>query len=266
MQIGVLPFPLGSRFRDLIESWHTAEEVGFDSLWTMDHATPTPDLTPAWEASSLLVAMTAHTQSIQIGILVFDVLLRHPFLLAGSIAVSQSITDRRLRIGLGIGDRFSRLDHESLRLPFPEMPDRVRALDACCVALPALWRGQTVTDALLGLDSAALGQVDIDPPTIIVAGANRDVIDVAVRRAQGWNLYTQDPDKFIELREIVERAETAHRRTEPLHKSVYLFVDEVEGSLPSLVTQFQAAGADEAMLVVIRPNAESIRRLARQVL
>jgi alkanesulfonate monooxygenase SsuD/methylene tetrahydromethanopterin reductase-like flavin-dependent oxidoreductase (luciferase family) len=266
MQIGVLPFPLGSGFRDLVESWHTAEEVAFHSLWTMDHATPTSDLTPAWEASSLLVAMTTQTQSIPIGILVFDVLLRHPFLLAGSIAVAQSLTDRRLRIGLGVGDRFSRLDHESLRLPFPEMAERVRALDACCEVLPALWRGETVTEPLLGLDAAALGHVGIDPPTIIVAGANRDVIDVAVRRAQGWNLYTQDPEKFIELREVVERAEAAHRRIEPLHKSVYLFVDEVEGSLPGLLTQLERAGADEVVLVVLRPNAGSIRRLARRVL
>jgi hypothetical protein len=92
MKIDVLPFPLGCGFADLQESWRAAEEAGFHTLWAIDHATPTPDLTPSWEGSSLLVAMAARTRSIPIGVLVFDVLLRHPFVLAGSIAVAQSVS------------------------------------------------------------------------------------------------------------------------------------------------------------------------------
>jgi hypothetical protein len=103
MRIGALPAPLGCSFRDLEQAWRAAEEVGFHTLWAFDHATPTPDRTPAWEASSLLVAMAARTATIPIGILVFDVFLRHPFVLAGSIAVAQSVSNGRIRVGLGSG-------------------------------------------------------------------------------------------------------------------------------------------------------------------
>lgn len=266
MKVGVLPFPLGSGFADLVESWRAAEEAGFDALWAIDHATPTADLTPAWEGSSLLVAMAARTESIAIGVLVFDVLLRHPFLLAGSIAVAQSVSGGRLRVGLGIGDKFSRLDHETLGVRFPSLEDRVRVLDACCQVLPALWGGETVTEPLLGLKGAALGPTNIDPPPIIVGGGNRNVIDVAVRRAQGWNLFTQDPEEFRRRVEVVAIVEAMKVRAEPLTRSVYLFVDRVQRELRSVLAEFQAAGAEEVMLVVMRPSGDSIRDLARHVL
>ncbi len=57
MRLGVLPFAVGSAFADLIGSWRAAEDVGFDALWTVDHTTPTADFRPAWETSSLLVAL-----------------------------------------------------------------------------------------------------------------------------------------------------------------------------------------------------------------
>jgi alkanesulfonate monooxygenase SsuD/methylene tetrahydromethanopterin reductase-like flavin-dependent oxidoreductase (luciferase family) len=145
---------MGSAFADLMQSWQAAEEIGFDALWTIDHATSTADLWPAWEATSLLVAMAARTRTIPVGVLVFDVLLRHPFHVAGSVAVAQALSGGRVRVGLGVGDKFSRLDHDALRLPFPSFADRVRTLEACCAVLPALWRGETVTEPSLGMDQA----------------------------------------------------------------------------------------------------------------
>src|SRR5437879_6444039 len=113
MRVGVLPFALGTSFPDLVGSWRAAEEAGFAALWTVDHATATADLRPAWEASSLLVAMVGCTQTIPVGVLVFDVLLRHPFMVAGSVAVAQALSGGRIRVGLGVGDKFSQLDHEA---------------------------------------------------------------------------------------------------------------------------------------------------------
>lgn len=266
MQIGVLPFPLGCPFADLEESWQAAEEAGFHALWTIDHATPTAELTPSWEGSSLLVAMAARTRRIPVGILVFDVLLRHPFVLAGSVAVAQAVSGGRLRVGLGIGDRFSRLDHETLGVPFPPLEERVRVLDACCQVFPALWRGEAVTNPVLGLREASLGPTNIDPPPIIVGGGSGGVIDVAVRHAQGWNLFTQEPEEFGRRVELVARVEAAQGRTQPLPKSVYLFVDRVHGDLHRVLADFEAVGAEEAMLVAMRPRGESILNLARQLL
>ncbi len=266
MRTGVVPFALGSSFTDLEASWRAAEKAGFNALWTIDHSTSTDDLQPAWEASSLLVAMAARTETISIGVLVFDVLLRNPFLLAGSIAVAQALSTGRVRVGLGIGDTFSRLDHESLSLPFPPLAERVRFLEACCTVLPALWRGDTITDASIGLHEAALGPLEIEPPPLIIGGGGRSLMEVAARHAEGWNLFTQDPEEFAARMDVLVGVEASAGRSKPLRRSVYLFVDRVEGDVRNAVNEFERAGAEEAMLVVTNPSGKAILDLARRVL
>jgi alkanesulfonate monooxygenase SsuD/methylene tetrahydromethanopterin reductase-like flavin-dependent oxidoreductase (luciferase family) len=266
MRIGVVPFALGSPFADLEASWRAAEDAGFDALWTIDHATPTVDLQPPWEASSLLVAMAARTNRIPVGVLVFDVLLRHPFLLASSIAVAQAVSAGRVRVGLGIGDRFSRRDHDALGLPFPPHAQRIQVLEACCTVLPALWRGDTVTDGSLRIHGAGLGPVDIAEPPLIVGGASSDLMAVAARHAQGWNLFTQEPDEFADRSEVLAAVEASAGRDVPLQRSVYFFTDRVRGALRNALERFERVGADEAMLVVMNPSRGAILDLARQVL
>jgi alkanesulfonate monooxygenase SsuD/methylene tetrahydromethanopterin reductase-like flavin-dependent oxidoreductase (luciferase family) len=266
VRVSVLPLPLGCAFADLDESWRAAEDSGFHGVWAIDHATATPELTPAWEATSLLVAMAARTRAIPIGVLVFDALLRHPFVLAGSVAVAQAVSGGRVRVGLGIGDEFSRLDHVALGLPFPPFAERVSILEASCRVLPALWRGETVTEPLLGLTDATFGPPKIEAPPIVVGGGSRRVIDVAARHAQGWNLFTQEPDTFASRLELLAHAEAAAGRAKPLSKSVYLFADRVDRELGGVLNDFETRGADEAILVVQKPSAASIRNLARQVL
>lgn len=266
MRIGILPFAVGASFFDLVRSWEAAEEAGFEALWTVDHATPTAELRPAWEASSLLVAMAARTRTTPVGVLVFDVLLRHPFQVAGSVAVAQALSGGRVRVGLGVGDKFSRLDHDALGLPFPPFAERVRILEACCTALPALWRGETVTEPFLGMKEVALGPVDIEPPPLIIGGGSRSLMDVAARHAYGWNLFTQDPDEFARRVEVLEAVEVQTGRREPLARSVYLFVDRAKRDVGDVLGDFAAAGAEEAMLVVVSPTRNAILELARQVL
>ena len=266
MRIGVLPFALGASFNDLENSWHAAEEAGFAALWTVDHATPTRNLRPAWEASSLLVAMAARTRAIPVGVMVFDALLRHPFIVAGSVAVAQAISGGRVSIGLGVGDKFSKLDHDALGLPFPPFPDRVRFLEECCRALPRLWRGESVTDSALGLQDAALGAMDIERPSLIVGGGKRALMEVAVRHADGWNLFTQDPETFATKTDELQTVIAALGRKELVRRSVYFFVERANRDLRALIDDFESAGAAEAVLVVMHPNADAITNLARQVL
>lgn len=266
MRIGVVPFPLGASFAGLEGSWRAAEEAGFDSLWTVDHATPTPDLRPTWEASSLLVAMAARTQTIPVGVLVFDVLLRHPFILAGSIAVAQAMSRGRVRVGLGVGDRSSRPIHGALDLPFPPFTERVQLLEAMCTALPALWRGETISDASLGLIEVGLGPVDVDLPPLIVGGKSLGLMEVAARHAWGWNVFTQEPEEFAKRAEMLAGVEAAAPHREPLQRSVYLFAERVKGDLRDTLKDFEAAGADEAMVVVMKPSRDAIFNFAQQIL
>lgn len=170
-----------------------------------------------------------------------------------------------VQVGLGIGDKFSMLDHEALGRPFPSFSERARFLEACCVYLPRLWRGETVTNSALGLNRAALGSTDIPSPPLLIGGGSRALLELAARNAQGWNLFTHEPETFAARAAVLSHMEMAISRRDRLTKSVYLFVDKVERNLRQVVHSFAAHGADEAMLVVRNPTAGAIFELARQV-
>ncbi|MGH2680297.1 MAG: LLM class flavin-dependent oxidoreductase [Actinomycetota bacterium] len=95
---------------------------------------------------------------IRLGVHVLNASLRPPLLLAGQLAVARASSGGRLEIGLGTGSwHLARHDHRVAGIPFPSFAERVRRLEACCRALPALWRGEAVSDEILGLDGASLG-------------------------------------------------------------------------------------------------------------
>ena len=243
-----MPFPLGASYADLEESWRAAEESGFEALWTIDHMTPTEKLRPAWEASALLVAMAAATRTIEVGVLVFDVMLRHPMVLAGSVAVAQARSGGRVRVGLGIGDAFSKRDHDAMGIGFPGVAERTSHLDAAFAAI-----------------SHAAAAAGVPPPDFIVGGGSRTMMEAAVRHHAGWNLFTQDPGGFRVASGQLEKFE-AEMDAARLSRSVYFFVDRIAGDLHDSLRRFEAAGAGEAMLVVMSPTAAAVSELARRVL
>ena len=57
--------------------------------------------------------------------------------------------------------------------------------EGCCLALPALWRGERVTDEALDLSDASLGPIGIDPPRLVVGGGSARAIGIAARYADG---------------------------------------------------------------------------------
>jgi hypothetical protein len=65
---------------------------------------------------------------------------------------------------------------------------------------------------------------------------------------------------------VLKSVEAATGRNKPLERSVYLFVERTSGDLRGLLKDFEAAGAEEVMLVVMKPNRDSILSLASQVL
>jgi alkanesulfonate monooxygenase SsuD/methylene tetrahydromethanopterin reductase-like flavin-dependent oxidoreductase (luciferase family) len=81
-----------------------AEELGFDSVWFMDHLAPpaAPEL-DCFEGWTLASAVAARTRSIRIGHLVLCSEFRHPALLAKMAATLDVISGGRLELGIGWG-------------------------------------------------------------------------------------------------------------------------------------------------------------------
>lgn len=94
-------------WRDLLKMARSAESVGFDSLWVADHLLyrdekHTEDVAP-WEAWSVLAALAATTERVEIGPLVASTAVRNPAMLAKKAETIDEISGGRLIRGLEAG-------------------------------------------------------------------------------------------------------------------------------------------------------------------
>jgi alkanesulfonate monooxygenase SsuD/methylene tetrahydromethanopterin reductase-like flavin-dependent oxidoreductase (luciferase family) len=252
MRIGVKAGQWGWTFDELRASWIAAEDAGFDLISCFDHVTSAPQGSAAWDAPSVLTAMAGVTSRIALAVHVLNASSRHPFLLAGQIAVAQAASSGRVEVGLGTGSfHLARFDHRATGIAFPPWSERLARLEACARVFPRLWRGETVDDETLGLDGASLGPIGIDPPKEVVGGTSDATIAIAARHADGWNGSEPDPGRFAEVLARVDEACAREGRDRPLERQVQFWLREVGlDEMRERLRAFEALGVDTAVVVL----------------
>ena len=269
MRIGVKPGQWGWNFDDLVACWRAAEEAGFEVVSCFDHVTAAPAGLAAWNAPSLLTAMAGVTERIALAVDVLNTSLRHPFLLAGQLGVAQAASGGRVEVGLGAGSyHLARFDHAALGRRFPLLAERRARLARCCELFPALWRGEEVTDAELGLSGASLGPLGIEPPPIIVGGTSEATMTIAVRHADGWNASVGDAAQFAGLASTVDALCGRLERERPLKKAAQVFVRDIDLRRGrQLVAELEAAGAADVVFILVEERGvAAVHELAEAVL
>ena len=97
-----------------------AEDVGFDSLWVVDHLLYQLDgedqARGVWEAWSFLSALAAITKHVELDTLVLAMGWRNPALLAKMADTVDEISGGRLILGLGSG--YHKREYEAFGFPF----------------------------------------------------------------------------------------------------------------------------------------------------
>jgi 5,10-methylenetetrahydromethanopterin reductase len=175
------------------------DEGGIDSLWV----TEDPD---GWDAFALLGAISQHTSRIRLGTGVTNPYLRHPDLIAASIATLDRLAPGRAFLGLGRGQ--------------PEWYERGLGMD---VGRP-LNRLEETFDLLRQWESGGVASIDgefhvnkwarvIRPaghPPIYLAAAGPNALDLAGRAADGvfFNMLAT-PDYLAHAIQRVRSAATA---------------------------------------------------------
>jgi alkanesulfonate monooxygenase SsuD/methylene tetrahydromethanopterin reductase-like flavin-dependent oxidoreductase (luciferase family) len=94
-----------ARWADLFAFAERAEALGFDTLWVPDHLLLTwqEQSRGIWECWSLLAALAAVTQRMELGSLVTCTAFRNPAVLAKMADTIDEISGGRLIVGLGAG-------------------------------------------------------------------------------------------------------------------------------------------------------------------
>jgi F420-dependent oxidoreductase-like protein len=132
------PAELGARLRTIAR---TAEEVGFDSLWVMDHFRQIPSVGPAWhdmlDSWTTLGFVAGATSRIRLGTMVTGVTYRNVAHL-GKIAASLDVLSGGRAI-CGIGAAWFGAEHAAYGWDFPAVADRFALLEDALELLPLLW-------------------------------------------------------------------------------------------------------------------------------
>lgn len=119
-----------------------AEHGGFESVWVMDHFWQLPALggpdEPILEAYTLLGALAARTERVQLGTLVTGVTYRNPALLAKMVTTLDIISKGRAI--LGIGAAWYEPEHDGFGFTFPSAGERLDRLEEAVQICRALFR------------------------------------------------------------------------------------------------------------------------------
>lgn len=193
MLIDVAIHPFGAEVTAMVEMAMAAESVGASTVWVADHFSATM-VGRDWSRDPFVTlgAMAALTERIELGVLVANVINRHPAQLASAVNSLQSLAPDRVRLGVGSGaapgSRFAS-EHESIGRVLARAADRRRMLADHVEALRAIWAGRrSFTSPTAGFDGLD-GVVDAAPcPPIIVGASAWPTIEVALRVADGVNI------------------------------------------------------------------------------
>src|SRR5690606_18452725 len=188
---------------------------GVDSVWTWDHFFPLygdPDATH-FECYTLLAAMAAVTERVQLGALVTCNSYRNPNLLADMARTIDHVAGGRFVLGIGAG-WFER-DYDEYGYEFGSAAERLRALGSSL---------ETIRQRLPRLNPAPVGDLPI-----LVGGSGRKVtLRLVARHADMWNAFGP-PESWAELNEVLDGWCAAEGRDpSSIERTVAIGPDEVD--------------------------------------
>jgi alkanesulfonate monooxygenase SsuD/methylene tetrahydromethanopterin reductase-like flavin-dependent oxidoreductase (luciferase family) len=117
----------GVSWADWLALAGACEQYGVEALFRSDHYLSGVDpARAALDAWTVIPALAARTERIELGTLVSPVTFRRAAVLANAAATAYEISGGRVSLGLGTG--WMEAEHERFGFPFPPMPERLALL------------------------------------------------------------------------------------------------------------------------------------------
>ena len=123
---------------------HTADDVGFDSIWLMDHFIQIRGVgkphEPMLEGWTTLGWIAANTRRARLGLLVGGVPYRYPAVWVKAATALDVLSGGRA--WLGIGAAWNQEEAENLGIPFPPLVERFELLEETLAIAHEMWGGE----------------------------------------------------------------------------------------------------------------------------
>lgn len=123
---------------------HMADDLGFYSLWVMDHLfqmdfSGSAD-EPMLESYATLGYIAGQTRSVKLGTLVTAAIYRHPAVLVKSVTTLDVLSGGRAYLGIGAG--WYEREAVGLGIPFPPWSERFERLEEILNIVHRMWSGR----------------------------------------------------------------------------------------------------------------------------
>lgn len=165
------------------------EAMGYDSLWVCDHLYgPQSPSIPILEAWSLVSAVAAITDRVEIGTLVTPAGMRNPAQLGKVIATIDNIAGGRIIPGLGAG--WMPREFTDFGVPFLSTGQRLGQLRETVELLKRMWTEPSVTyeGKYAQAHNLVCEPKPVRTPPILIGGAGEKVtLKLAAEHAAIWN-------------------------------------------------------------------------------
>lgn len=189
MRIGVVLPQLGADWDHVLEAARHAEDVGADSVWVIDHVLGFPPERGILEAWTVMSAVAAATERVQIGAQVHCQSFRNPALFAKMAATLDRISNGRLRLLIGAG--WFEAEYTQFGWEFPSAGARVEQLRETIQILKGLLGPHdafTFEGKHYSVREAINQPLPVQQPLPIEIGGARDrIMRTVARMADGWN-------------------------------------------------------------------------------
>ena len=232
----------------LAQITETADAIGFDSLWVMDHfyqirgvGQPEEPMLEGWSA---LAFMAAHSKKATLGLMVGGVHYREAGLWAKAATTLDVLSGGRAIFGIGAA--WNEEESHGLGFPMPPLGVRFEMLEETLQICLEMWRGERGSEA--AFDGAHYQATRLlnspqaiskpHPRILIGGGGEQKTLRLVAKYADGCNIFggpDQLTHKFGVLR---ERCAEVGRPFEEIERTNLQSVDLSKDSVAKVVERF----------------------------
>lgn len=185
-------------FPELLETWLTLEELGFDIAYITDHFVSYSEATgaiPVFEGPTVLSALATNTTRMRCGTMVAGNTFRNPAILAKVAVTLDHVSGGRFELGMGSGH--IQFEHEQYNIPYHTRGRRLRMLGEAAKIVRSLLTQELTSHQgrYYELDDAFCEPKPLqDPLPLLIGGIGEDLtMRVVAESADIWNNWTS-PD------------------------------------------------------------------------
>jgi F420-dependent oxidoreductase-like protein len=259
----------------------TADNVGFDSIWVMDHFFQIrglgPPEAPMLEGQTALGFLAAHTERARLGLMVGGVHYRHPALWIKATTTLDVLSGGRA--WLGIGAAWNEHESKGLGFPFPPLRERFESLEDTLRMAHEMWSGGSGTGGRFEGSRTVATHLINSPqsisrprvPILVGGGGERKTLRLVAQYADACNVFGRSPE-FVraKLEVLREHCDRLGRPYDEIERTVLTSIDLDAETPEAVVERLGALGEAGAQHVVVSvrgvADTSRLERMGAEVL